>query len=186
MKQIKILFLSSIITLFSTNATASVNMTPIITYLLSETPNTPQALTFENNTTITIPDGSNDGPGVATSDINVSGAETSISKVTITLDITHTWISDLTIRLISPLGTSIVLSDVNIENARNYTNTTFDDDATMSITEAEAGIITGTYQPIEPLASFTEEGSEGTWTLQVEDAVWVDEGTLNSWSITIE
>lgn len=114
MKQIKILLLASIITLFSTYATASMNMTPIITYLLSETSNSSQALTFVNNTSFPIPDGSNDGPGIVISEIYVEGATTSITKVTITLNIWHQLTADLTIKLISPFGSSIVLGDVNI------------------------------------------------------------------------
>lgn len=142
-------------------------------------------MTFVNNTSYPIPDGGGAGPGVATSEINVEGATDSITKVTVTLDIWHQLTADLTIELISPLGTTIVLSDVNIYYIQ-YTNTTFDDNAVKSITEAESGDLTGSYRPVEPLATFDGEDADGTWTLQIKDHVWTDEGTLNSWSITIE
>lgn len=56
----------------------------------------------------------------------------------------------------------------------------------ISISEAEAGSLTGIYRPIDPLATYKGEDADGIWTLQVEDAIFEQEGTLNSWSITIE
>lgn len=163
----------------------TINSSPdSVTVTATTIPNT--ALTFVNNTSFTIPDGGSiSGPGIARSEIDVVGAADSITKITVTLDIFHQLTADLNIKLISPIGTSIVLSDVNIYYIQ-YTNTTFDDAAVLSITEAETGNLTGSYRPVESLATFDGEGADGTWTLQVEDTVWMDEGTLNSWSITIE
>lgn len=179
MKQCKEIIFSMFILLSTGLYANTVNMAPIITYLLS---NTATALTFENNTPVSIIDNGTGG-AATTSEINVTGATTSIKKITITLDITHSWISDLDIRLISPSGTSIILSDVNIPYAINYENTTFDDDAVMSITN-EDGNISGTYSPVEPLAEFIEEDPNGTWILEVHDTVLTFGGTLNSWSLT--
>ncbi len=165
-----------------------------VTVIATAVPNT--ALTFENNTPYFISDCySNDCPGIATSEINVAGAATSIEKVTITLDVTHQNLADLLIRLISPSGTSIILSDPDPEYAFfdwswNYRDTIFDDHAAISILDAvvdtSSGNITGTYRPEEALDIFIGEDADGTWKLQVEDWVWVHEGTLNSWSITIK
>ena len=181
MKQCKRLIVGMFMLMNTVLYASTVNMAPIITYVLSSTPS---GLTFENNTPIPIIDDGIGGP-VTTSEINITGTETSIAKVTVTLDITHSWISDLVIRLVSPSGTSIILSNVNIPDAINYENTTFDDDAVRSIT-TEDGNISGTYSPVEPLTEFNEEGPNGTWTLEVHDEVITNGGTLNSWSITFQ
>ena len=45
----------------------------------------------------------------------------------------------------------------------------------------------GSYKPEEPLSGFDNRGAEGTWTLEVGDTFSLDaDGTLNSWSLTIE
>ena len=142
---------------------------------------------FENNTTYNIPDGIGIGtPGeVVLSEITATNAVTSISKVTVTVDITHTYDGDLAISLIGPLGKSIILSSNNGVDGQNYTNTTFDDAAATSITSASAPF-TGTFQPEEPLDLFIDDNANGIWTLEVSDNGPTDVGTLNSWSITIE
>ncbi|MCU7801279.1 MAG: proprotein convertase P-domain-containing protein [gamma proteobacterium symbiont of Lucinoma myriamae] len=48
------------------------------------------------------------------------------------------------------------------------------------------GCIIGTFRPEESLGGFKGEDSGGTWTLRVEDRIWITDGTLNSWSITLE
>ena len=138
---------------------------------------------FENNTPMDIPHGA-----TITSEINVENAVTTIGNVTVTLDITHTWAGDLIIRLVSPSMESIVLKyDEDIAGA-DFTDTTFDDDALISIEDGTAPF-TGTFipQPLESLGIFNAEDANGIWSLVIEDA-WpdFDEGTLNSWSITIE
>ncbi|MEA2047942.1 MAG: DUF5011 domain-containing protein [Campylobacterota bacterium] len=145
-------------------------------------------MTFENTTSFPIPDGGGGGPGIAISEINVAGATDSITKVTVTLDITHYYIFDLEIRLISSVGTIIRLSSPPLYsccNGQNYSDTTFDDSAITLIADV-APPFTGTYRPWESLATFEGEDANGIWKLQIHDYVFVHTGILNSWGITIE
>jgi len=76
------------------------------------------------------------------------------------VNITHTWIGDLVVKLISPSGTEVVL--------HNREGGGTDD-------------IDQTYYPTE----FRNENSEGAWTLFVSDNYKYDVGTLDSWTLTI-
>ncbi len=118
------------------------------------------------------------------SSLSVSSSSTALLGIIVTLDITHTWDSDLEISLTSPSGTTITLSSDNGWNSTNYTGTVFDDFADTPITSGSAPF-TGSYIPEEPLSTFAGEDPDGTWTLEVHDQWPTDQGTLNSWSITI-
>lgn len=138
--------------------------------------------TFASTTSYAIPD--SDMVTGITSTIDVSGASTSISKVTVTLNITHTWDSDIDAYLISPLGTEVVLTTDNGSSGDDFTNTVFDDAATTIIDGIAP--FTGSYSPEGLLSTFNSENANGTWSLKVYDDSSGDTGTLDSWSLTIE
>lgn len=92
-----------------------------------------------------------------------------ITDVNVKVNITHTWVRDVKLVLISPTGTRVLLSDNNGSNfAENYTNTVFDQEATTSIVGAAAPF-TGTFIPEENLSVLYGEMSAGNWTLEVSD-----------------
>lgn len=128
-----------------------------------------------------IPDSSSTG---VTSNLLVAGGATALSKVTVTLSITHSWDSDLSIYLISPAGTIVTLSSNNGGSDNNYTSTTFDDAAALSIIEVGAPF-TGSFRPETPLSTLAGQDANGTWMLKVFDEVMFDSGTLTAWSITV-
>ena len=66
----------------------------------------------------------------------------------------------------------------------NYTGTTFDDEATSSITTASAPF-SGRSRPQTPLSSFDSATASGEWALSVRDEDVDDAGTLNSFRVTI-
>ncbi|WP_207785472.1 proprotein convertase P-domain-containing protein, partial [Flagellimonas aquimarina] len=116
---------------------------------------------------------------------NVSGlASGTITDVNVTINITHTWDSDLDISLRSPAGTTVNLSDDNGGSGDNYTNTVFDDAAGTAITAGGAPF-TGTFRPEGNLSDFIGEDPSGTWTLIIFDDFNGDTGTLNSFSIEV-
>jgi subtilisin-like proprotein convertase family protein len=118
-----------------------------------------------------------------TSTINVADS-ISISDINVTLDITHTYDSDLDVFLQSPTGTVVELfTDVG-NDGDDFTNTTLDDEAGTSISSAPVPF-TGTYIPEGSLSSFDDESASGDWILQITDDGADDTGTLNSWSIDI-
>ncbi len=122
-------------------------------------------------------------PNTITSTLTIpSGADISDVNV-VNLTGLHTYVSDLTITLTSPAGTSVDLFS-GICGTDDDFNLTFDDDA-------PAGTIPcpptggGNHQPTGSLASFNGESPVGTWTLTVADAYAVDGGSLDSWGIEV-
>jgi subtilisin-like proprotein convertase family protein len=107
-----------------------------------------------------------------------------ISDVNITVNAPHEWVGDLTLYLISPTGTKVLLSANNGDEGLNYTNTTFDDKAETPITLGIAPF-TGTFKPQGDLSSFNNEESYGGWILQAIDGGPADIGSIESWSIDI-
>lgn len=166
----------------STEYTITVKPKPVVKKSTSSTTSV-GAKTFENNTDTPIPDLS-----TITVDVDAADAVSSISKVTVTINLDHTFVGDLDIKLISPNGTTIRLADHNGGSGDNFTNTVFDDDAAVSITSITSSDapFTGTYRPIDPLSTFNTEDPNGTWTLSIADEWGLDSGTFHSVSITIE
>ncbi len=117
------------------------------------------------------------------STININESST-ISEVNVTMNINHTYVGDIEASLISPMGTEVLLTSANGGSGANYTNTTFDDDASESITEGNPPF-TGTYSPEGNLSDFNGENAQGEWTLKIEDLENWDGGTLLNWNLNI-
>lgn len=106
------------------------------------------------------------------------------------LDITHPSTSALTIKLVSPLGTELLLVDTLPNNGANFTNTVFVLDSAASITKGIAPY-TGNYLPLETppgLRNFTFEHADSIWRLRItikgmQGSPLGEPGTLNSWSM---
>ncbi|OLQ74493.1 peptidase S8 [Photobacterium proteolyticum] len=111
---------------------------------------------FENTQATAIPDNSLSG---ITSEINVTRAGDA-SVLTVDLNITHTYIGDLNVKLIAPTGEYVVLHNHSGGSSNNILNS-----------------YTVDYTGIE---------SQGTWQLKVYDNARRDTGTLNSWRINFK
>ncbi|NEW80480.1 MAG: T9SS type A sorting domain-containing protein, partial [Gelidibacter sp.] len=107
-----------------------------------------------------------------------------IRDVNVTVNITHPWIGDLDLTLISPSGKSVLLVSSRQDEGDNYTNTVFDDGALNSISEGSAPY-TGTFKPDGNLSNFYDEESFGNWILKVVDSGTDDNGIINNWSLEI-
>jgi subtilisin-like proprotein convertase family protein len=118
----------------------------------------------------------------ATSELLVQGIG-EFTDVDLTLDITHTFVSDLSIVLISPIGTRVTLMQGVGGAGDNFTNTVLDDEATTSITGGAAPF-TGRFRAQGLLSDFDGQDGDGTWILEVTDNFFLDQGILNSWSLT--
>ncbi|MBB5208924.1 S8 family serine peptidase [Chiayiivirga flava] len=127
-------------------------------------------------------------PVQVTHTLQVAGIDVPLDRVTVTLDVTHSWIGDTVVRLIGPNGQAIVLADQPggpLNDADDYPGSTFDDDASLPINGA-APPYTLTYRPVEPLATFAGIDPNGDWTLEITDMFPAeDDGTLNQWSLTL-
>jgi subtilisin-like proprotein convertase family protein len=113
------------------------------------------------------------------------GATTTISDIDVTLDITHTFDGDLSAYLVSPSGTRVKLFSNIGSSGDNFQGTSFDDGALQSITAGTAPF-SGAFKPAELLAAFNGENSLGFWTLEIKDSTPADNGSLNTWSLTIK
>jgi len=107
-----------------------------------------------------------------------------INDVNVTLNIDHTYDADLTIKLISPDGTEVLLADRVGGSGDNFTNTVLDDQASMAIADGTAPF-TGTFRPSGNLSDFNGQSTLGDWTLSILDNANSDGGNLNSWSLEL-
>lgn len=119
------------------------------------------------------------------STISIPAGSGLVRDINVTINLTHTWVSDLDITLIAPDSTEIVLASGVGLDGDDFTNTIFDDSATTSIFAGNAPF-TGTFRPAQPLSSFNGLLLEGTWTLKIDDLFAGDFGTLLNWSMEIE
>ena len=114
-------------------------------------------------------------PGVTIPDNNPNGIERMLTAagdgrirdITVSLDITHTYIGDLSITLTSPGGTGVVLHDRGGGSADN---------------------IIKTYTPATTpgLSALRGQPVQGAWRLRVADLETKDIGKLNRWALQIE
>ncbi len=117
-----------------------------------------------------------------TSTIHVSGL-TPVADVNVKVNISAPVVSNLyNLYLISPLGYSIPL----VYNAgvvgSNFTNTIFDDEATLPIGSGSAPF-TGSFQPLYPLSNFDGTDPNGDWQLQFYNNDGLLSMVINNWSL---
>ncbi|MCY2987808.1 MAG: M36 family metallopeptidase [Planctomycetota bacterium] len=118
------------------------------------------------------------------SQLIVTGLVGPVGDVDLKLDITHTYVADLTATLISPLGTRVMLFSRVGGLGANFTNTILDDEAEFGIGEGISPFA-GRFRPTVSLANLVGEDPNGIWTLEISDNELRDEGSLNSWSLDI-
>ena len=110
-----------------------------------------------------IPD--NDDTGVK--DVLTFSEEGIVASMTVNIDISHSYIGDLAVTLISPSGTNVLLhnrsggSNSNLQKTFQFSNA-----------------------PL--LQEFIGESIAGQWELQVKDLANADVGQLNSWGVDIQ
>lgn len=135
-----------------------------------------------NNTVVSIASVPNT---FVTSTINFNDATiTNIYDLDITLNITHTWIQDMSIALVSPSGTLVNIIQENCSSEDNI-NAVFDDNGSPITCSTTPPGISGRVKPVELLSSFNGENPNGIWTLEISDPWNGDGGSLNSWSLKI-
>lgn len=106
-----------------------------------------------------------------------------INKIMINLSLNHTNDGDLLIQLIGQNG--VILSQRNGNGGQNYINTTFDDSASLSITQGTPPF-TGTFRPQTSLTGYFDKPAAGKYILRIFDAAAGNTGSLTSWCIQIE
>jgi subtilisin-like proprotein convertase family protein len=105
----------------------------------------------------------------------------SIARVTVEVDILHTFVADLRIELVAPNGTTYGLVSAGSLGGADLSGTRFDDTGlapSNAVTPYSVAIA-----PETPLAGLVGSDALGLWTLQVSDEAAVDTGTLNGWRL---
>ena len=133
--------------------------------------------TYTINPGTAIPDNT---PTYTTHSLNVP-TTANISDVNLAVNLTHTYISDITLAVLSPLGTQVNLFSGACTNNDNI-NATFDDQGTPIVC---ATTITGNVSPSQPLSALNGQNPNGTWTFGVYDSGAADVGTINTYSLTV-
>lgn len=125
-----------------------------------------------------------------------SGA--TVDKVTLTLNIRHTWVADVYLKLNSPSATSVnvtnptwlstLSSNFGTSNGTVAATYTFDDAASNTLAPnlgSSYDFPAGSYKPYSVLSAFNGSNASGTWTLDVEDLFLSDEGAIESATLNV-
>lgn len=96
----------------------------------------------------------------------ISQDDFSVSLINVGVDITHSYVGDLRVSLISPTGTPVILHDRNGGNIHDL-HTQFDN------------------RSVPGLQALSGESVKGEWTLHIQDLAPEDRGRLKSWSLEI-
>lgn len=134
---------------------------------------------FRNTTPVEI---ANDSPTSVSSSIVVSGVSGQIQRLSVTINVFHTYTSDLRISLVAPDGAEVLLALGEGGSGNNFINTTFDDGAPQSISTGSPPFV-GTFRPEGDLSALNGLDPNGRWTLRVVDVATLDGGVLSSWSL---
>ncbi|MCF8273105.1 MAG: proprotein convertase P-domain-containing protein [Flavobacteriaceae bacterium] len=130
---------------------------------------------------ITITD--NGGSFTQTHSINIPDNAT-ISDVNFGVDITHTYIGDLAIAILSPSNTEVLLKSSNDCGSEADMIGSFDNEAiAYNCSNSGSNIASNSLRDL--LSSFYGENSSGNWTIKLGDFASGDIGTLNSWFVEI-
>jgi len=166
------------------------------------------AADFTNSQPITIADLGRTTP--YPSNLGVSGLGPRATKVTLTIDLDHSSKSDLEMLLVAPQGQKVLVMSDAAESSSSPVKWTFDDAAATGLGcgDAAAESPSGAYRPTNcerfpsdldtlaapapsppysgAMAAFNGANPNGTWRLYVEDVGSGDDGTLSSWTLSIE
>lgn len=151
---------------------------------VSSPPTTTVQSQFSNSNTYAIPDNNLNGvyAPISVSGINPATLTNGV-VVSARVNITHTYVGDLALYLISPSGTSITLSNRRGGAGDNFTNTVFTMSATTSIASGTPPF-TGNYIPDGNISTYSGNVN-GTWQLRVVDMDAADIGNITSWTLSL-
>lgn len=106
-----------------------------------------------------------------------------ISDLNVNLVMTHSYVGEITVSLISPSGTAVQLTASACGTSNNI-NATFDDSG-IPVVCGNTPAISGTVIPLQPLALFNGQNANGNWILRIKDANPGDGGSLTNWGLNI-
>ena len=140
------------------------------------------ARTFALDTNLPVPpSGQSTGLTVARVPVDSGGV---VQGVRVQVTVLHTDTGDITITLVSPLGTRVILArERGFDD--NYTQTTFSDAASATISSS-SNPFTGTWRPEQPLSAFIGQDAAGDWLLEVSDRFSLENGSIRRVRLDLE
>lgn len=134
-----------------------------------------------------------DNNTVTISGKKIAGPNTVNGNLTVEVVLDHTWVGDLVIKLRSPSGTEVTLLDrpgspPGFGCSNDNMNVLFDDTASFNPETHCIGTnpwLTGSVLPVESLAAFNGEPTDGNWSLIVSDNAGGDIGRVLSWNVFV-
>jgi subtilisin-like proprotein convertase family protein len=133
------------------------------------------------NVPIVIPTTAN---ATVNSIMNVVSTAT-LADVNVTVNISHSWVNDMTVTLISPAGTQVQLVANPCTSASIANIVATFDNAGVNVVCGNNPAISGTVIPVQTLSAFNGESANGNWTLRVLDSFNEDGGSINGWSLNL-
>jgi subtilisin-like proprotein convertase family protein len=122
----------------------------------------------------------------ATTDFPITvGRSLPIADVNVRVNLTHPYISDLEIDLISPSNKVVKLFDHRGADGNDLRDTRFDDQAAKTL-DLSIPPYAGVFRPDGgALADLIGDDAQGTWMLRIIDGFAGAAGQLNSWGLTV-
>lgn len=109
-----------------------------------------------------------------------------VTDVNVTVDVSHTWISDVHVDLVSPddaVGSMLIDGQCGLADD---IDARFDDDGLALECAAAAPAVAGDVIPVTELRDLIGIGSMGDWAISVwDDSGFADDGTLNEWCVEL-
>ena len=145
------------------------------------------------NCSAAIPDSNGTTDGVLISTFTVGSVAACAGSIPTTVvpnvDVSHSWVGDLTLTLTGPDATSSTLVNRPIAGTGSCASddivTSFQDAAApFGCTPTAPANGVSPIAPETPLAAFATATLTGTWTLQINDAANSSIGSLNSWGVS--
>jgi len=110
----------------------------------------------------------------------------SVHQIHVFVSVNHTYSSDLKIVLMTPFGTSIILTEFNGYDFPNiYSNMTFQDGLSNSVTNYTFNLAfpIQNLSPQQSMEPTFYQNIYGDWTLMVYDEIGDDTGVFNQWGL---
>lgn len=140
--------------------------------------------TWSNNTPVAVVSNATRNSPIVASCLNPNDW----SIVRVCMNISHTWMSDMQVRLVAPNGTLINLANRIGGSNSGYVNTCFTNGGNPRVNTG-AYPYTGDWTPQQnpgDFSGFTGFDPNGTWNLRVNDDTGGDDGTIENWTITFQ
>lgn len=121
--------------------------------------------------------------GITTAEVFIGNTNT-INDLNVWVNLSHTFLKDLTLQLIAPDETVVDLVSETGGEFNNFTNTLFDTEASVPISSGSPPF-SGTFRPIGDLSILNGSSISGLWTLKITDNYQEDTGSLLGFELRV-